>query len=419
MTATLKGQLESAAAKREDSREAAHKLIASCQTAGSMTLADSEKIDQLIATAEDADRFITKHQTASAAGFSFSGEPSDQKPGVQLGTSNSGLMNLATGQPINLFRGQASMAESANDFRIAEGLFNWLRGQPVASTVGGVDSSGGFIIAPQQAPFVVDLSRARNVAVAAGAASFVMDSPEVRIGKITGEPTPQWRAELQGVTASNVRFGLATMRARKQVCLLFVSDEWAMDASNGVELLNSTLAAAMSNNLDKMIFQGTGAENELLGILNEPDRNTVTSIGNIADFADLTDGVKKILNANYSGDVSKLALVLNPEVAADYDGLADSTGQPLQRPRWASSLREFNTTNLPTTTGVIGDFSQILIGARSNGIRFEVLDAGSASDGTDTLNAVSQVGRWVRLIWYGDSVCLKPTHFCTLEGITV
>jgi len=42
---------------------------------------------------------------------------------------------------------------------------------------------------------------------------------------------------------------LATMRARKQVCLLFVSDEWAMDASNGVELLNSTLAAAMSNNL--------------------------------------------------------------------------------------------------------------------------------------------------------------------------
>ena len=410
---TMKAQLEAAAEKRKGLLAEVTKLMDVATETNSLSKDDDKKVDELLAEIENIDRFTNRHASPKMSGFVF-----DQKP-EQKSTSSSGLMNLSSGQPIRVFRGQEAMAESSNDLRIAEGLFNWLRGQPVASTVGGVDSSGGFVIAPQQAPFVVDLSRARNVAVAAGAASFEMAAPEVRIGKITGEPTPQWRSELQTTTASDVTFGLVTMRARKQVVLLFASDEWLMDASNGVQLLNDTLEKAMAVNLDKMVFQGTGAENEPLGLLNESGRNTVTGIGGIADYADLTDGVKKILNANYTGDVGDLALVLNPEVAADYDGLTDTTGQPLQRPRWAAMLREFNTTNLPTTTGIIGDFSQVLIGARTSGIRFEVLDAGTASDGTNSLNAVSQVGRWIRLTWYGDTVCLKPTHFCTLQDFTV
>ncbi|MCA9064845.1 MAG: hypothetical protein KDA96_17355, partial [Planctomycetaceae bacterium] len=77
------------------------------------------------------------------------------------------------------------------------------------------------------------------------------------------------------------------------------------------------------------------------------------------------------------------------------------------------------TTGVTTGTAIVGHFPQVLIGTRMNGMRFEILDSGTGTNSNgDTLNAVTQVGRWIRLTWYGDVAVLRPTWFCTLEGIT-
>jgi HK97 family phage major capsid protein len=276
------------------------------------------------------------------------------------------------------------------------------------------------MITPSMAPFVVDLARAKSVAVRLGAQSIAMDSPEMRIGTVTGDPSSTWAGELQGVTASDVTFGLKTLRARKLVTLLFASDEWLMDAVNGASLLENIISNAMAAELDKKILIGSGAANEPQGIANDPDRLSITGIGAISDYVDPVDAVARIMAQNYQGPVSGLGWVLHPTIAGDYQLLVEATtNAPLAAPMWVNELQKQYTTSLGTGTAIVGDFSQVLIGTRMNGMRFEIIDAGSGlnSDG-DTLNAVTQVGRWIRMTWYGDSVVLRPTFFCSLEGIT-
>ena len=78
----------------------------------------------------------------------------------------------------------------------------------------------------------------------------------------------------------------------------------------------------------------------------------------------------------------------NPRDGATYDGLADTTGQPLRPTPWAADLRRFSTTSISTTEGgssdesymLVGDFRQCLVGMRTSGINLEVLREGTVTD---------------------------------------
>lgn len=406
---------------------------------GSMSETDTETFNAMLKKADDVDRLIASAEALKAA------QSKPDNPQIRnllntygslapsslgdsgrhgshtVGNLASGLVNLATGEPIPTFRSTDFMAGRPSDLRIGENVFNWLRGDGIRNAaVGGVDSSGGFMITPSMAPFIVDLARAKSVVNRLGAQSIDMTSPELRIGTVTGDPTPQWAGELQAVTASDVTFGLKTLRARKMVTLLFASDEWLMDAANGAALLESVISAAMAAELDKKVMAGAGSANEPLGIIYDPNRQKITGIGGIADYQDPVNAIALIMAQNYQGEVGNLGWVLHPTIAGDYQLLVEATtNAPLAAPQWVNELRKEYTTSLGTGTAIVGDFSQVLIGTRMNGMRFEILDAGTAVDANgDTLNAITQVGRWIRMTWYGDSVVLRPNWLCALEGIT-
>ncbi len=62
---------------------------------------------------------------------------------------------------------------------------------------------------------------------------------------------------------------------------------------------------------------------------------------------------------------------------------------------------------------IVGDFSQVLIGMRTSGVRIQVLDAGAVG----STNAVSQMLRWVRAFLRADMVLMQETFFSKLAGV--
>ena len=181
----------------------------------------------------------------------------------------------------------------------------------------------------------------------------------------------------------------------------------------------------MAQMTDAVALAGTDS-GQPLGIANNSSANSQTGIGLVTEYAEVRTGIRDILNANYNGDLNGLTWVNNPGIGSIYDGLVTgltSDGSPLPRSSWVAQLREDYTTALEANSSsefsaVIGDFSQILFGYRLGEVRVDMLPAGSETDGTDTYNAVSDalmlMWVWVRM----DLVCLRPTWFSVLKGLT-
>lgn len=76
-----------------------------------------------------------------------------------------------------------------------------------------------------------------------------------------------------------------------------------------------------------------------------------------------------------------VAAIYHPRTAGALDRLEDTTGQPLQPPESFRALRRFTTTASPinqvqgsatnASDAIVGDFSQLLIGVRTE-MRIEV-----------------------------------------------
>ena len=90
-------------------------------------------------------------------------------------------------------------------------------------------------------------------------------------------------------------------------------------------------------------------------------------------------------------------------------------------------LQRYYTTNMTLTTTnspndyemVVGDFSQLVIGARTGGVRIEVLDQGTVTDSDSTSwNATTQLLRHIRAYMRVDVGLLRPTWFTVLSGVT-
>ena len=174
-----------------------------------------------------------------------------------------------------------------------------------------------------------------------------------------------------------------------------------------------------------MWLEGSGTGAEPTGLLNASGLGSITSVGTPSDFSDLTTAVQTILTANYSGDVGGLSWIAHPRDRATYNGLQDTTHQPLVAPQWAGELRQFTTTELPTTDGassnersmLVGDFREVVLGMRTREIQIRIASDGTANDGSADVNATSQLLKWIIAYVRCDVGVLRPDHFVKLTGV--
>ncbi|MCX7399966.1 MAG: phage major capsid protein [Planctomycetales bacterium] len=362
------------------------------------------------------------------AGTGASATLSDELPGDYRGRGPA-FMDATTGQQIFAKTSQERFAKQDLRGELGSAIHNILRGDMQNAHVGSTDSAGGYILNPGLSEMVIDLARSASVCMRAGAITIPMTTSELAIAGISADATSYWRAESVAVNSSQLTFNRINLKARTLACIVPVSIEMLEDAANAPAIIEAALTAAMSQKLDAAGLYGSGAGAEPLGIKYASGTNSVTSVGtptaSASTYAKVLTGVKNILDANFPGQTSELSWVQNPRDMTNWQGLADSTYQPLAAPPMVAAMKQFSTTALPKTEGagaesssIIGDFRQLAFGMRTSGVVIRVLDAGTVSDGTDDFNAVSQLGKFIVAHLRADVALLRPAWFSVLSGIT-
>ena len=297
----------------------------------------------------------------------------------------------------------------------------------LAQQSGGSDTGGGYLLPSPVSERFVDLARSASVCMRAGAQTLAMDTSEISIARLTADASPVWREELVAVTSSDVAFDKIVLRPKVVAAIIPVSIELLEDAANAASIIESSLQSQLGLKLDQAILSGTGASAEPTGIRNHADVNSITSVGTPTNYSHLTSAIKSIFEANFDRELRDVAWVTNPRDGATYDGLADTTGQPLRPTPWAADMRRFSTTSIATDEGggsnesymIVGDFRQCLVGMRTSGVNLEVLREGTVTDSSgDSWNATTQLLRHVRAYMRVDVALLRPTWFTVLSGVT-
>lgn len=120
----------------------------------------------------------------------------------------------------------------------------------------GSDSAGGYTVPERLSAQLIDLMRARTVAIRAGAGTVPLTSDKNHIAKLASDPVPAWRAESGQVNESDPTFTRVTFEPKSLAVLVKVSRELLEDSLNLGTDLPRVLAAALAGELDRVVFLG-------------------------------------------------------------------------------------------------------------------------------------------------------------------
>lgn len=281
---------------------------------------------------------------------------------------------------------------------------------------------GGWLVSEQVSARVVDLARNMMVVQKAGAATIPMDSAEMRLTKITSDPTAQWVAEHGEITESEWELEPINLKARTIGVLVRSSLELLEDAKNAGSQLERAMAAALALEVDRVGLFGDGV-NEPRGLDLCSDINKISqgvNGGALTNYDPFSHAVEDV--ADHNGPSSGLAVIFAPRTFYTLDRLkAATTNQPLVPPQSFIDLNKFvtNQIGIADTQGTcttasksfIGDFKQILYGIRKN-LEVEFTRQG----GTKTFAKCQAL---IRCRMRMDVAVLRENHFTRIAGIKV
>jgi HK97 family phage major capsid protein len=288
------------------------------------------------------------------------------------------------------------------------------------------DGNGGLLLQPEFAAGFIDLARAASVCSKAGAVSIPVNMAELIFAVLASDPTSTWRHAGTVVPSSDATLSRITMHPRTLACVVPIEIELMEDAPNAGAILKHSLAASMALALDQAALGVVSPQTPAMpiGILNTAGINTIASVGTPTNYSQIGQAVTDILTANYAGEVGDLAWCHSPRDGETYDALTDSLGQPMRPTPLASQVKRFSTTSFPivggtTTSMVVGDFSQLLIGLRTAAVNIRILESGYFIDNLgNAYEAATSLQRLVIAYLRADVAVLRPTFFTALTGVT-
>lgn len=372
-------------ARRSDLRRLINSLtdtiVPLCDKAGSWTEAEKaehERINNLL-EAFCAEIELINHYLEMSA-IVEAGQPGGGKPANWKGRGGGEIRVLGRNDRLanDVFRGE--------NFGFGEYVVAMVTGtqRPEVrdALTEGTDSAGGYTVPAYLMHQLIDAMRAKTVAVKAGALTVPLETEKTTIARLETDPQAGWRLERAGVAVTDPTFGAVTFTARSLACLVRISRELLEDSINIDSALMLAFAGAMASEVDRVALFGSGAAPEPLGLFSTPGVSQV-SMGDdgaaLAGYGKMLDALYELENANAN---APSAWVMAPRTSRVLNGLTDTTGQPLNPPKAIQDVPRFVSTMVPTdqTQGtadnaspiIVGDFSQMLIGVRTN-LRIEVL----------------------------------------------
>lgn len=304
----------------------------------------------------------------------------------------------------------------------AAALGDWSQSQAELRAMGqGTGAGGGFFVPSVLSMRVIDAARNKARVITAGAGTIPMDSSELTLVKVTGDPTAYWREEHAEITESDMTLAPVILRAKTIGCLVRSSIELIEDADNFVSTLENSMASALALEIDRVALFGSGV-GEPKGLFNHSDLNEQSLGANGAvptDYNDWSQAVQAIQNAN--GEPN--ATIYNPRTAGTLDRLINGNGDPLPPPDSYKNLAKYVTNQIGNTltqgtssvasAAFVGDFQQCLFGMRTS-LKMKIAETGGGSTGDE---AFSRLQVLIRAYMRMDFTILRPTHFTKITGI--
>jgi len=269
------------------------------------------------------------------------------------------------------------------------------------------NATGGYLAPNPVANWVIDLARAQSVLVRAGARTLPFDASDLRIARVSSDPTVQVKGENDAFSDLGPAFDSVLLVARTIGCYATFSRELIADAPNAPEIIENTFVRALANKWDYYGIQGQlTAGAEPAGVLTMAQANVVESVGD-PTWADWLTAMKELMADNEE----PLATIYSPACWLDLQSLLvnSETNHYATMPEPVAKLAHFPTTQCPNDYAVVGDFREMLIGIRQD-ISVEVTTTGG-----DTFSK-HQVA--MKAVMRGDFALTRRTAFCRLSGIS-
>ena len=251
----------------------------------------------------------------------------------------------------------------------------------------GNTGAGSYVTPPEHAATFFDRLAAESIALSSGLRVITTDRDQLTVPRIESDPVAAWTSEGSEISANDPDIDEVTATPRKLAARVVVSNELIADSNPSVvELLEHQLIRALSLELDRSIFKGSGTPPAIRGLDNVVGKLTDGSFAltNLDDFADAIASLAAqnatataiVMHPNTWGTLTKLKEMTSNSNKPVLQTSAGSGAQGVTRaiygvPVYVSS-QLLNTASPPAADKVyIYDASQIVLVRRAD-IRVEV-----------------------------------------------
>jgi len=228
-----------------------------------------------------------------------------------------------------------------------------------------VNTGGGFLVGDVLSDRVIDLLRQQTFVSELGVTTMALDSEHTTIARIESNPTVELHGEGVAFGGSDAGIGGVQLVTKTVGQVVYLSRELAQDAVNGEMLIERALIQAVGDQLETWILNGDGS-GEPVGIISDPGiGNTVTSVGT-PHWDDLVRGMRLCMDDDARGVNGYIVSPTTWETlwtTKTGDG-STSAANYLPPPKPLANLTEIATSACPNANGVVGDFTQLILGIR-------------------------------------------------------
>ncbi len=331
------------------------------------------------------------------------------------------FVDQKTMEPVPVFRGDQRFADHFHNpgrlsvGRAIRGMISGDWSGAEAERALSTGSNSGMLVPIGVFSTIVDLVRQKSVAAQAGAAFVPMAEGQMNLIRVADVSGIEVKSENEQFGTGAIVFDPVKLDAKTIGTYVVLSRELAQDSANAGSAIESALAQAIADHLDRLIFVGTGS-GQPKGLLFDE------AIHDIA-VADQT-GYGHILRAwslIKQHACENATIISNPDVLAQFsnlwhNGVHDSSGflqMPaiLQKLPWlVSSAVPFDLGESEDQTAIfVGDFSKLLIGIRQQTMVEVSVDA------VDFFRR-NQVG--IKVTMRADFAPMLPKQFSKITSVT-
>lgn len=258
---------------------------------------------------------------------------------------------------------------------------------------------------------IIDYAFEQSAVMAAGATLIQMPSKVVTIARVTDPGALEIKSENEAFTTDDIAVDGVTLSSFTIGQVFYMSRELAQDAPNFEQAVERTISRLLADAIDNYAINGAGTT-EPRGILATSGINTVADYGLVDGWGVALQGWAKVAEDAHNVN----GIMMNPLTIAAVDEIGLTSLR--ERPEALREIPRFVTNKLTATGGtgqdestvLVGDFSQLLVGIRSDAT------IETTTEGGDTFHK-HQVG--VKITWRGDIAVAQPKAFCAVSGITL